>query len=294
MKIRPMMFFEADPGGGGGTPAAPASPAPAPAAPAPAPGGAPSLLDPGNPGGNTPAADGRPDWMPEKFWSEGKPNVEGLAKSYAGLEQLLGQKANAVRIPTEQSTPEEVAAYRKALGVPEKVEDYQIKPEQLPEGVEWNDDLAKPFAEIAHKHNIPPKAMSELVAKQAEIEAQRTGALAGQIEAKRNEGIAELKQTFGDSFDRKLVLAQRAAQTAGVDPNAPGFSDPAVVKGFVRLAEMISEDQLTAPGTPTGPAGAQSRAKDIQTNPQNPLYAKYQDGDPDTVNLVRGLLQGKA
>jgi hypothetical protein len=60
----------------------------------------------------------KPDWLPEKFWREDKADVEALSKSYQGLEQLLGKKANSVPVPNEKSTPEEVSAYRKAIGVP--------------------------------------------------------------------------------------------------------------------------------------------------------------------------------
>jgi hypothetical protein len=55
----------------------------------------------------------KPDWLPEKFWREDKADVEALSKSYQGLEQLLGKKANSVPVPNEKSTPEEVSAYTR-------------------------------------------------------------------------------------------------------------------------------------------------------------------------------------
>ena len=52
----------------------------------------------------------KPEWLPEKFWREDKADVEALSKSYQGLEQLLGKKANSVPVPNDKSTPEEVSA----------------------------------------------------------------------------------------------------------------------------------------------------------------------------------------
>lgn len=48
--------------------------------------------------------DQRPEWLPEKFWGDGKPNYEALAKSYAELESKIGsrgQQPQQVQAPTE-------------------------------------------------------------------------------------------------------------------------------------------------------------------------------------------------
>lgn len=95
------------------------SPAPAPAsAPAPAP-------DPADLAGNNASANEadrfksqaqRPDFIPEKFWKDGAPDVENLAKSYAELtswkntktEELLKQ-LDAERL---KARPEAMDAYK--------------------------------------------------------------------------------------------------------------------------------------------------------------------------------------
>lgn len=58
-----------------------------------------------------------------------------LAKAHINLQELLGKKSTAINIPGEGATPEEISGYRKAIGAPEKVEDYKLKPEKLPDGV---------------------------------------------------------------------------------------------------------------------------------------------------------------
>lgn len=231
----------------------------------------------------------RPEWLPEKFWTDKGPNVEAILKSYQGMEQLLGKKAQAVVPPSEKSTPEEVAAYRKAIGVPDSPDGYKLKPDNLPEGVQFDEATAKRAAELAHKHNIPAAAMQEFMKFDMERAAMMQQAAAGMIEAQLEAGREELQKVYGDKFGEKIELARRAAVTAGVDPASHGFVDPQVVKAIVNLAEKLSDDRLVE-GNQTGVASTRARARDIMTNQSNPLYQRYQEGDPEVVDQVRRML----
>jgi hypothetical protein len=231
----------------------------------------------------------KPDWLEAKFWTDKGPNVEALAKSYEVAQRALGRKAQAVVPPNEKSTPEEVAEYRKAVGVPESPEGYQLKPEQLPEGVVWDENVAKQAAELAHKHHIPAAAMQEFMKFDMERAALMNQAAANMIEAQLESGRAELQKVWGDKMPEKIELARRAALTAGVDPTSQGFVDPQVVKAIVGLAEKLSDDKLVA-GDQTGVSSTRARARDIMTNAANPLYIRYQEGDAEVVDQVRRML----
>lgn len=238
-----------------------------------------------------------PDWttkLPEEMGEARKgferyKSVTDIVKGLHNANQVIGRKG--VILPTDKSTPEEISTYRKAMGVPETPDGYSetVKPEQESQVVQWNDEIAKSYFEIAHRHNIPPaalKALTELNLKQREFEAE---AALNEIMENKQQGLMHLRQTWGTNFDRNLGLAQRAAQLTGVNPNSYGWRDPEVVKGFVRLASMMDEDKIVSPGTslPAGAADLKARAKDIQSNPQNPEYRKYWDGDPDVQAKVR-------
>ena len=231
----------------------------------------------------------KPDWLPEKFWREDKADVEALSKSYQGLEQLLGKKANAVPVPNEKSTPEEISAYRKAIGVPESPEGYKLKPEQLPNGVSWDDSVAKRAAELAHKHNIPAAAMSELMKFDLERAALMNQAAASMMEQQMQEGRSELQKIWGEKMPEKVDLAKRAVITVEENPASHGFVDPAVVRTIVKLAEKLSDDRLIE-GNQTGISSMRARARDIMTNESNPLYQRYQDGDSEIVDQVRRMI----
>lgn len=231
----------------------------------------------------------KPDWLDAKFWTDKGPNVEALAKSYDVAQRALGRKAQSVLPPTEKSTPEEIAEYRKALGVPDSPDGYKLKPDNLPEGVQFDEATAKRAAELAHKHHIPASAMQEFMKFDMERAAMMQQAAAGMIEQQLEAGREELQKVYGDKFGEKIELARRAALTAGVDPSSHGFVDPQVVKAIVSLAEKLSDDRLVE-GNQTGVSSTRARARDIMTNQANPLYARYQEGDPEVVDQVRRML----
>ena len=112
----------------------------------------------------------RPEYIPEKFWDaqKGEAKIDQLAISYANLEKAFSSKSQAPKKPGADATPEDHAKYfselRKFTGAPEKPEDYGLKaPDNLPEGVAWNAELATKAASIAHKYSVPPEALRELI-----------------------------------------------------------------------------------------------------------------------------------
>lgn len=234
----------------------------------------------------------KPEFLPDKFWRDNKPDYESLAKSYQGLEQLLGKKAQAVLVPNEKSTPEEVAAFRKALNIPESPDEYvkSLKPEQLPAGVEFDENMAKAASAIAHKHNVPPAALRELAALQigqvqAILQAGEQMAVA-EVESARS----ELKQQYGDQYGEKIEMASRVAKSAGIDPSDRMWQSPNAIRLALWVADKLSSDKIVGPDALVSNTG-RSAAKDIQTNPENPYYQRYKDGDPDVVDLVRRYIK---
>lgn len=214
--------------------------------------------------------------------------VPDMAKALAHANALVGRKLG---VPSEKSTPEEVAAYRKALGVPESLEEYDFTPAEVPEGFNWDKDAMKPFAEVAHKHHIPPGAMKELAGLFAQYESSKVDVLQGMFDQQRQEAVSTLQKEWGGDFQKNLSVAKQAAKIAGVDANSYGFADPEVVRGFVRMAQMMSEDKIGRGLATPEMMGGKARANDIMRNPENPWHARYQQGDAEAVALVTGLLK---
>ena len=222
--------------------------------------------------------------------------VKDLARGLVHANRLIGQKG--VLLPSEHSTPEEVAEYRKATGVPEKIEEYQVKPEQLPEGIQWDDNYAKPFVEIAHKNNIPPRVMKQMVEAHIQMEQQRGQATIAvaqqQAEQKYRQDLGSLQQAWGKDFEfnRRKVVA--AAEAEGCPIDDPGFMSPNMCKLIFNLARSRREDSSVSPTAVGSGMTPGERARDIQNNPDNPDYSAYRgigrEPDPAVQNKVRALL----
>lgn len=243
-------------------------------------------------------ADGWTNQLPEEFAGTRDSLAKfktfpDLVRAYDSANKLVGRKG--VLLPTPESSTEEVTAFRKALGVPETADGYAepTKPAELPDGILWNDDIAKSYFEVAHRHNVSTEAMKELIqlnVKQREFEQQ---AQVESVNEVRHRGLAHLRQQWGADFDRNIAVAQRAAALGGVDPNSYGWRDPEVVKLVVRMANMMGEDKFVGAGTalPVGTADLRQRAMDIMRNSANPLHQRYRDGDADVQSQVRQMLK---
>ena len=215
-------------------------------------------------------------------------SVPDLVKALGNANALIGKKLG---VPSEKSSPEEVAAFRRSLGVPDTIEEYKFAPDALPEGMTWDDNNVKNYAEIAHKHNIPPSAMKALVTEHAKMEHFKMQGMQAQIEKQHVEAVNTLKKEWGGEFDKNIGLAKQAAKIAGVNANSQGFADPEVVRGFVRLSQMMSEDKVGRSMSGSEFMTGSARAKDIMSNPDNSWHKRYMEGDREAATLVTGLLK---
>lgn len=70
------------------------------------------------------------------------------------------------------STPEEIAEYRQANGIPEKPDGYTI---ELGDGLVLGDQdkpVVDAFLQVAHEHNLPPRTVNAIVAQQLQLRNQ--------------------------------------------------------------------------------------------------------------------------
>ena len=193
----------------------------------------------------------RPDYIPEKFWDaqKGEAKIDQLAISYANLEKAFSSKQQAPKKPGADATPEQQAQYfaelRKYTGAPEKPEDYGLKaPDKLPEGVEWNAELASKAASIAHKYSVPPEALQELIA----LNNENVSGLIAKSEAVQKEQVdamvAELNTEWGADAKNNWQRANRGAIALGVDLEKSGLgNNPHFIRAALRFDEMIGDDK---------------------------------------------------
>jgi hypothetical protein len=202
-------------------------------------------------------------------------NLPALAKSLKETKAALSQRQEGlVKLPGAEATPEEIAAYRQAVGVPETPAGYEL---QLPEGIEYREDVLNSLREKAHGLGITPAQLSELVNFQAETEQAELARWQAEHEDATKKAQEDLRKEWGPRFPQKLHEAKRVAETFGLRADHPALADGEVLKALALGASLISSDKLAGNETVTRTLAPENAAIDIQRNPSNPLYEAYRD-----------------
>jgi hypothetical protein len=237
-------------------------------------------------------ADGWQDKLPAEY-DQYKATLANF-KDFSGLTKSLQDSMTAaraktdgmVKLPAADAKPEEIAAYHKALGVPEK----------LPEGMEWNQEFADDFSKTAHGLGLTPAQVQGLSKwhQERNVREHQQFEQTGSQEFEKQQ--QELKKAFGTDYEKRIIDAKRVAATIGLDPEThPVFYRADTVLALTKMADMISEDKLVSVQQVANNLTPETQAKDIMTNPGNPDYAAYnnpQDArNKEVVARVNGLFQ---
>lgn len=201
---------------------------------------------------------------------------EGLLKGAANLIGFAGKKVEGVVVPNEASTEQEVAEYRQAIGVPESPTAYDIKPENMPEGMGWDDGLAGEWQEVFHEAGVTQEQAQKLSQAYSDItnnqldQANQTLELNAQSEMEAQR--AEVQKAWGDQYDAKMQAAVNMAGTMGFDLENPAdmaaMRNPKVLNMLVDKHGSLQEGNMPRGGQPA-PSGEGFREQ------ANSIYAKY-------------------
>lgn len=192
-----------------------------------------------------------------------------VVKGHLALRQQLSK---AIIPPGKDAKPEDVATYRKALGVPDTPDGYKFP---TAEGEVITDDIKAVRAEWAkefHAANLSQAQVDQVLTKYAaRAEAERTAI----VEADKRHATSQddaLKKEWGADYDRNKTFANRAfkdlAERAGVAVDELTkietkagrflFDDARMLKVFATIGREMGEGNL-------GPVVSDSERNDMQS-----------------------------
>jgi len=201
---------------------------------------------------------------------------EGLLKGAANLISFAGKKVEGVIVPNEGSTEQEVAEYRQAIGVPESATAYDLKPENLPEGMGWDEGLSSEWQNVFHDVGLSQEQAAKIAQSYTDItNNQLQNALQtnqANVEGEMEQQRAEIQKQWGDKYDTNLQNAVNMASTMGFDlENAQDMAamrNPKVLNMILDKHTAMQEGNMPRGGQPnTGSESFRDQA--------NALYAKY-------------------
>lgn len=276
----------------------PAPPAAPPADPPPAEPMVPAMTWKDNLG-----TDLRNSPLMEKF----EDSADGLNKafeSHANLESLLGHEK--VPIPKGPEDVEGWNRFSKAMGIPDKAENYGLADAKLPESMQDMTMNKQKFAEVVHAHKLTPSQAKGLwEVYQSENISAYNGAMDSH-KAKMAETVNQLKSEWGDTYDVNVELGQTVINKFSSDQEANDFltsvlaNDPRGVKFLAKIGEQFAEGRIPefqmqrfslAPEEAQGEIDKMVHDMDgAYMNVGNKFTQKEHDAAIDRVNSLRALI----
>lgn len=206
------------------------------------------------------------------------------------IVDLRTDNSKRIKVPEEGAPEEDVAKYRKALGIPDKPDGYKITP---PEGVELSEADKKvldAMLPLAHKAGVPAKAMNDLVngflGQQRELQTK----FVEDINKYNQESEASLKREWGKDFEPNLNLANRFAESSAKAAGVPEFKSflentllatggrlgdhPLMVKYLAGVGRRSSEGELSIGFSPQERSSVQEQITSLNNSvpPGSPAY----------------------
>lgn len=223
-------------------------------------------------------APARPDWLPEKFWVDGQPAYENLAKSYGELERTYRTKEDELRAKLKGEIEAEALNRR-----PEAADKYELP---TIEGADMEAMATHPitqwWSEFAFKNGYDQETfkqgievymqarMAELPNYEAELKAL------GDNAAARTEAVGLwVGQNFNET--ERAAIEQLCATANGV-------------KIMEKVMQMVRGEQGS---TEVFTAAEEVSEADIQKMMQDRRYWSPTDRDPTYIKKVEDYFQKK-
>lgn len=176
---------------------------------------------------------------------------DGLNKaleSHANLEKLLGH--DKVPIPKSVDDIEGWNRFSKAMGIPDKAENYGLADPTLPDSMKGITIDKNKFAEVVHAHKLTPAQAKGLWKVYNEINID-TYKKAQEAQHKQlGETVNRLKGDWGDSYQTNVELGQMVINKFSDDDAMNDYltstlsQDPMGIKFLAKIGGQFAENKI--------------------------------------------------
>ena len=169
----------------------------------------------------------------------------GLYGMYRELEAKF-TGGGLVKVPGKDAKPEELEAYHKALGVPEKPDDY-FKDVKLENGAvigEADKPVLNEVAGVLHKAGAPPTVANAIVNWYYQRQEQQAAQMDEADDTFRRESEKALKEELGPAFKRQTngIASIFASAPGGADVKNPNSLYARLMGGRTADGRVIGND----------------------------------------------------
>jgi hypothetical protein len=173
-----------------------------------------------------------------------------LGDLVAEIDRLDGEASKAIRVPGQGASDEEVRKYREALGIPQSPEGYRLTRPNLPQGMQYSEDLEKWFRSEFHRANVPEAVAQAIFNDWNKLQTDRYNSVQAAVKKSYEDGKAALQQQWGDRYEEEMALNAKA-YSAYLTPTllqkirARGLdNDPEFIMAWNKIGHSIGEDKM--------------------------------------------------
>ena len=195
-------------------------------------------------------------------------DVGSLSNSYLELQKMVGSRD---KIPTEESSEEEVNSFYNKLGRPETPDSYDIKvPDQGGTALPYDEKLYSEFLTTAHKSGLTNRQAQDAIDFYAKMnEEADINSTASMQQSKVNAETALKKEWGARDYEKNLAISRRAfnrfadddlkkfVQETGVSNNV------AMVRFLHKIGKSFSDPDMGGTGKNSGSVDSDSAKLEI-------------------------------
>lgn len=175
-------------------------------------------------------------------------SMDDMVKGHVSLSKMIG---NSYRVPTEESPPEEWSEFYDRIGRPESPDKYEYAKPELPNGVEYDENIQKSFLEEAHAKGLTQDQVKFALDFHNKYVSDQVIDQHRNQEMDRTTSEAELKKRWGPQFyEQNVSVAQRGMnafvdeKTAQALSNKGYLNDPNFIELMFKVGKGMSEAKM--------------------------------------------------
>ena len=179
-----------------------------------------------------------------KAFSQFERGIPDLVPAYAALEAKLGK---ALVVPSETATDEERAAYRTAIGVPEKPEDYTLGEAKLPDGFTVDEAMQGEYLAAAHAADMTPAQAKAIHSWYMKTLGPQLVAAQKIVPTTMEEAAAAVRQRHGSDADAVNTYMERGFKEISTPAIHALFrrsglgNHPDIIDAMIKVGKLVSE-----------------------------------------------------
>ncbi len=200
-----------------------------------------------------------------------------FAKAFAAQRQKIAESSKVPEL-AENATEEQVAEYRKAMGLPDKFDDYAVGFSEDFKGEDGDDALVKEFAQSMYDNHVPPKYAQAAIDYYQNLMMKGEQNINENAAAVKRETYDALKAEWGKEFDANrnaidVYLTETMGQDGRAVMNGLRLSDGSSLLDNAHLLRLLAQPARDYVGGEALVSGSMSQTAEDVAKSLNDLMA---------------------